>query len=1820
MSYFNINRDRSVEQNKIFLVDKLFNMVGSGEIYPTEGLTLNENLNSNWECSFTVYKESNGIINPLWDKIDDFALIKVENVGIFELDTPVTDENCTKKECHGISICEAETSQSTITLEVNTEDDMSREDYYKEFPTVFCRDINDLSVFNEMEKFQDETEFPVSKKKEILRRSSLLHRVFSEMPEYLENIDINKIDTSLRNIQREFSWSETSVQDICQQISEEIECIFIFSKFSRTFEVRDLKEHCEIDNCREIENGICPICKVNGTTQRIKSFGEYSGVSIDTKNLAETITLTGDKDAVKNYFKIEGGDDIITNRISNRLIGNGHVWKIGSLQRTQMSDDLVKALDTREEMMLENNYQEEYDGLWDEWNRLNVQISEYQSGMMPSPEMTDQKADWVFEYLFGDNGKIDYAYASNRYQSDNQIADSIMNYAKLLSPTNHTIEYEELSHTEEQWNNNTVVSTISFKPHIYLDGYYIDDDETKGYVDEYTSPTAITLRVAKGYNVTNGDGVYTTEYYEYLKRVIDTANAKSDITDETITFEPETPYDIDPTAVSYTDIPLKSTHYSKYCYNRLDSFCKAYEACSSVVAKLSSTIATPQETVTLSGEKTIETGKNYVVIPFRSSMSSYKFKKDVTYTFTITSSSSRGFSSDNIYALLTTSANSNPGSSGLQATKYIKQNSHTFSVSFQGNDKEYSYLCIGLSDESDYNYKYLYVFNSIIPSDTDTTETINILKYLKTDGSMGNIQDDLLGKYKNYMELLSGRMKWLDAQINGMKARQDELFNRINEIKDICDMKNCLEKYEKDNNVKHNLWYELCSFKRQDTYKNDNFIGEGIDETTLMENIESLIQRADEEIEKACEVNYSATATIDNLLLLPEFESFWDKFELGNYIHMIIDDKVHKMRLSSISYDYSDLSHCSVEFSDVVKQKVSYEDKVTNILTQAASMATSAKTTARQAEQGAEAKLTVSTIMNDALNIANSKITTADDQTFTIDRYGITGRMIDDVSNEVSPEQIRIVNNLLCFTDDSWAHTKTALGKITYLNQVTKEYETNYGLIADTIIGTLMMSEKLCISDKNGSVYIDGNGITLDGGSIKWKSKLPTSSVEGLDDTVKDFVDAIGDLQSQIDGEITSWFEEYEPTTTNKPASLWVTNEDKIKHEGDLFYNTATGAAYRYIYNSSTKQHEWSVITDTAITEALANAAKAQDTANGKRRVFTTTPTPPYDIGDLWSQGSEGDIMICVVTKLEGQAYSSSDWSKASKYTDDTTAKEALEKAKQGITDAENALSDAKKYADSQDTTLSTNLTTAYEKYSDTSISNFDKAVAEYLQVPGATTIVGGNHVISPYIEGGYLNITNGNKQVIIDPSNQTNTGYIFAVKNGTEFTVGIKADGTTNIKGHLTALSLDLNGNKISSSDINDLDATITGYGYQTANQTKTIIEAYGYQTSSNVKSIVTSYGYQNANEVKSIVEGYGYTTNSSAYQYLIDGKYFLVSGTKLSEITGYTEFADSIVLKSSISSSVKTETITTPGGVTKERTVYTTTIPNSDGTSKTFHTYDDGSYILTNVGIGNGSSDPSSSTSTDTYVMIDKNGCLTADNAVIRGTIYATNGYFSGDITGSAISGGTIAIGDNFLVDKDGYLKGSGAELTGTFNMIGGNVNIETGYSSDDKIELKYKDYNDNLYKKIRLDSDGYLYEIETEPEYDQSTKEIIKINANTIRFLRTTSKVAGYYDYCITAGENGISCKDFDTLTTNKIVANNIKSGTVIRKNMSANMTYYLDVSFDTAFTTIPSIVVTPETINPYAVRVSVTNESTTGFRVYLYRSDTSGNLKVNWIAIA
>jgi hypothetical protein len=200
------------------------------------------------------------------------------------------------------------------------------------------------------------------------------------------------------------------------------------------------------------------------------------------------------------------------------------------------------------------------------------------------------------------------------------------------------------------------------------------------------------------------------------------------------------------------------------------------------------------------------------------------------------------------------------------------------------------------------------------------------------------------------------------------------------------------------------------------------------------------------------------------------------------------------------------------------------------------------------------------------------------------------------------------------------------------------------------------------------SVYLDGSvqiggGKSLNQTFANYLQESKDYSDGKLSDYAETVTGSLGELQDQIDGQIETFYYDYEPTLQNKPASDWTSATERKKHIGDLFFNKTTGYAYRFMQDGAT--WGWILVQDTDITKAMKAAESAQDTADHKRRVFVTKPQPPYDIGDLWSQGEDegGDILTCTVSRAKGASYVQSDWQKLNKYTDDTKAEEALEVA-----------------------------------------------------------------------------------------------------------------------------------------------------------------------------------------------------------------------------------------------------------------------------------------------------------------------------------------------------------------------------------------------------------------------------------------------------------------------------------------------------------------------------------------------------------------------------
>lgn len=213
-----------------------------------------------------------------------------------------------------------------------------------------------------------------------------------------------------------------------------------------------------------------------------------------------------------------------------------------------------------------------------------------------------------------------------------------------------------------------------------------------------------------------------------------------------------------------------------------------------------------------------------------------------------------------------------------------------------------------------------------------------------------------------------------------------------------------------------------------------------------------------------------------------------------------------------------------------------------------------------------------------------------------------------------------------------------------------------------------------------GSSYIRYDSSTK---QMSVKAKISAkSTVDGKE--LSQYFKKIGELQNQVDGAIETWFYDGVPTLKNAPAISWKTDKDKEIHLGDLYYDNKTGKAYRFAQDSNT--YKWTIITDTDIAKALSDARMAQETANGKMKVFSVQPTTPYQVGDIWvnatypSDGStyKNEVLRCQTNKAADSQFAIGDWIKASKYTDDTVANAAKKAAEDAQKAALTAQTDIK--------------------------------------------------------------------------------------------------------------------------------------------------------------------------------------------------------------------------------------------------------------------------------------------------------------------------------------------------------------------------------------------------------------------------------------------------------------------------------------------------------------------------------------------------------------
>lgn len=214
------------------------------------------------------------------------------------------------------------------------------------------------------------------------------------------------------------------------------------------------------------------------------------------------------------------------------------------------------------------------------------------------------------------------------------------------------------------------------------------------------------------------------------------------------------------------------------------------------------------------------------------------------------------------------------------------------------------------------------------------------------------------------------------------------------------------------------------------------------------------------------------------------------------------------------------------------------------------------------------------------------------------------------------------------------------------------------------------------VESADGTTYFDLDNSEIGGRIVFTQNGQKKTLEEVADESLesKNFINntlpgVLDNIQQQLDGQIEQFFYDTDPSPLSTlpnaegalPNSEWTDKATKETHLGDLYYNTDTGKVWRYVKIkwSPTSHHVpglfycWQELQDTELAQAIAIANEALGLSKEKNRIFTTTPIPPYDVGDLWVQGASGDIMRCKTARDSGN-YAASDWEKASKYTDNT--------------------------------------------------------------------------------------------------------------------------------------------------------------------------------------------------------------------------------------------------------------------------------------------------------------------------------------------------------------------------------------------------------------------------------------------------------------------------------------------------------------------------------------------------------------------------------------
>ena len=206
-----------------------------------------------------------------------------------------------------------------------------------------------------------------------------------------------------------------------------------------------------------------------------------------------------------------------------------------------------------------------------------------------------------------------------------------------------------------------------------------------------------------------------------------------------------------------------------------------------------------------------------------------------------------------------------------------------------------------------YALDYLSNYSQVIDAVLDILDEAGI-----TETSQPDVYNEIYKPYAQKKTLIDKEIKVREQEVAKVKTLIDQIEAQQQLVNTALNLETYLGK---------ELWLELLAFRREDSQENSNFISTGLTTAELIQNAQDFFDRADEDIAKRAESQYSISGDLKDLLvLLPqEYTKKFQLFDVGNWLRIEIDEKIYKLRLISYEIDFSDLTVINVEFSDVKK-------------------------------------------------------------------------------------------------------------------------------------------------------------------------------------------------------------------------------------------------------------------------------------------------------------------------------------------------------------------------------------------------------------------------------------------------------------------------------------------------------------------------------------------------------------------------------------------------------------------------------------------------------------------------------------------------------------------------------------------------------------------------------------------------------------------------------------------------------------------------------------------------------------------------------------